>query len=52
MEPEAYYEVPDYYNDTGLVKPYRVGMSCGCARRTDAPAPAEIRFCCQEGNTR
>lgn len=28
-DPVAYYEDPDYYNDRNLVKPYRVGMSCG-----------------------
>ena len=28
-DPEAYYTEPDYYNDENLVKPYRVGMSCG-----------------------
>jgi hypothetical protein len=26
---KRYYEDPDYYNDKDLVKPYRVGMSCG-----------------------
>ncbi len=26
---ERYYTDPDYYNDTDLVRPYRVGMSCG-----------------------
>ncbi len=29
MGPERYYTDPDYYNDKNLVKPYRVGMSCG-----------------------
>lgn len=28
-DPERYYEDPEYYNDRNLVKPYRVGMSCG-----------------------
>ena len=28
-DPERYYTDPDYYNDKSLVKPYRVGMSCG-----------------------
>jgi len=28
-DPVAYYEDPEYYNDKDLVKPYRVGMSCG-----------------------
>ena len=26
---DRYYNDPDYYNDKNLVKPYRVGMSCG-----------------------
>jgi hypothetical protein len=28
-DPERYYSDPVYYNDAKLVKPYRVGMSCG-----------------------
>ncbi len=28
-DPERYYTDPSYYNDRTLVKPYRVGMSCG-----------------------
>ena len=28
-DPERYYTDPSYYNDRSLVKPYRVGMSCG-----------------------
>ncbi len=28
-DPERYYDDPSYYNDKNLVKPYRVGMSCG-----------------------
>ena len=28
-DPERYYTDPGYYNDKSLVKPYRVGMSCG-----------------------
>lgn len=28
-DPERYYTDPTYYNDRKLVKPYRVGMSCG-----------------------
>jgi len=28
-DPERYYTDPTYYNDKNLVKPYRVGMSCG-----------------------
>jgi hypothetical protein len=27
--PERYYTDPDYYNNPKLVRPYRVGMSCG-----------------------
>ena len=28
-DPERYYSDPSYYNDKKLVRPYRVGMSCG-----------------------
>jgi len=28
-DPERYYTDPSYYNDKNLIKPYRVGMSCG-----------------------
>lgn len=28
-DPVRYYNDPNYYNDRNLVKPYRVGMSCG-----------------------
>ncbi len=28
-DPERFYTDPDYYNDKDLVRPYRVGMSCG-----------------------
>src|SRR5258708_4422513 len=28
-DPVRYYTDPDYYNDQDLVRPYRVGMSCG-----------------------
>ena len=28
-DPVRYYNDPDYYNDKNLVRPYRVGMSCG-----------------------
>ncbi len=28
-DPERYYTDPSYYNDKNLVKPYRVGMTCG-----------------------
>lgn len=27
--PVKYYTVPSYYNDKNLIRPYRVGMSCG-----------------------
>lgn len=28
-DPERFYNDPKYYNDKGLIKPYRVGMACG-----------------------
>jgi hypothetical protein len=28
-DPERYYTDPNYYNDSNLVRPYRVGMACG-----------------------
>ena len=28
-DPERYYNDPSYYNDKDLIRPYRVGMSCG-----------------------
>ena len=28
-DPQRYFTVPSYYNDKNLVRPYRVGMSCG-----------------------
>jgi len=28
-DPERFYNDPSYYNDKNLIKPYRVGMSCG-----------------------
>ena len=28
-DPKRYYDDPSYYNDKKLVRPYRVGMSCG-----------------------
>lgn len=28
-DPKRYYDDPSYYNQKGLIKPYRVGMSCG-----------------------
>ena len=29
MGPERFYTDPKYYNDKNLIRPYRVGMSCG-----------------------
>ena len=28
-DPKRYYDDPSYYNDKNLIRPYRVGMSCG-----------------------
>ncbi len=28
-DPVKYYTDPSYYNDKNLIRPYRVGMSCG-----------------------
>jgi mono/diheme cytochrome c family protein len=28
-DPQRYYNDPNYYNNPGLIRPYRVGMSCG-----------------------
>jgi len=42
---KRYYEDPSYYNDKTLVRPYRVGMSCGFCHvgpsPTNPPADAE-----------
>jgi hypothetical protein len=35
---KAYYDDPKYYNRAGLVKPYRVGMSCGFCHVGPNPA--------------
>lgn len=35
---ERYYTDPDYYNDKDLVRPYRVGMSCGFCHVGPDPA--------------
>lgn len=37
-DPKRYYEDPSYYNDSKLVKPYRVGMSCGFCHVGPNPA--------------
>ncbi len=37
-DPVRYYTDPDYYNDKDLVKPYRVGMSCGFCHVGPNPA--------------
>lgn len=34
---ERYYTDPDYYNDPKLVRPYRVGMSCGMCHVGPSP---------------
>jgi hypothetical protein len=36
-DPERYYTDPDYYNDPTLVRPYRVGMSCGMCHVSPSP---------------
>lgn len=36
-DPERYYTDPDYYNDPDLVRPYRVGMSCGMCHVGPSP---------------
>jgi hypothetical protein len=36
-DPERYYTDPDYYNDPNLVRPYRVGMSCGMCHVSPSP---------------
>jgi hypothetical protein len=37
-DPNRYYTDPSYYNDRKLVKPYRVGMSCGFCHVGPNPA--------------
>jgi hypothetical protein len=37
-DPVRYYEDPSYYNDKNLVRPYRVGMSCGFCHVGPNPA--------------
>ena len=37
-DPERYYTDPSYYNDKNLVRPYRVGMSCGFCHVGPNPA--------------
>ena len=36
-DPDRYYTDPDYYNDPKLVRPYRVGMSCGMCHVSPSP---------------
>ena len=36
-DPERYYTDPDYFNDPKLVRPYRVGMSCGMCHVGPSP---------------
>ena len=48
-DPERYYTDPAYYNDPNLVRPYRVGMSCGFCHVGPSPAnppanPAEPQW--------
>ncbi len=44
-DPDRFYTDPSYYNDKDLVRPYRVGMSCGFCHvgpdPTNPPADAE-----------
>ena len=42
-DPERYFTDPSYYNDKNLVRPYRVGMSCGFCHVGPSPTnpPAE-----------
>ncbi len=44
-DPDRFYSDPTYYNDKDLVRPYRVGMSCGFCHvgpdPTNPPADAE-----------
>ena len=43
-DPEKYYSDPNYYNDKNLVKPYRVGMTCGFCHVGPNPSnpPADV----------
>ena len=36
-DPWRYYNDPDYYSDKNLVRPYRVGISCGFLPRRSEP---------------
>ena len=36
-DPERYYTDPNYYDDPNLVRPYRVGMSCGMCHVGPSP---------------
>ncbi len=40
-DPERFYKDPTYYKDKTLVRPYRVGMSCGFCHV--GPKPCENR---------
>ena len=35
-DPAKYFSDPSYYNDPKLVRPYRLGMSCGFCRTSRA----------------
>ena len=35
--PDAYYNEPDFYNNNKVIRPYRVGMSCGFCHISMAP---------------
>src|SRR5262249_12494519 len=37
-DPERYYSDPKYFNDPKLVRPYRVGMSCGFCHIGPSPS--------------
>jgi len=48
-DPERYYTDPEYYGDPNLVRPYRVGMSCGFCHVGPSPVrppahPAEPQW--------
>ena len=42
-DPKRYYDDPSYYNDKNLVRPYRVGMSCGFCHVGPEPDQAARR---------
>jgi hypothetical protein len=39
-DPKRYYQDPEYYNDPELVRPFRVGMSCGFCHVSPNPSKA------------